>query len=95
MITDTPWKEAIEVYFRDFMRFCFPTIHDAVDWSAGWQFLDKELERIVRDAETGLRIADKLVRVYLKNGKETWILIHIEVQGYADKAFGFRMFVYN
>lgn len=95
METDSPWKEAIEAYFRDFMAFFFPNIHDGIDWNEEYQFMDKELERIVRDAETGRRIVDKLVRVCLKNGGETWFLIHIEVQGYADKTFEYRMFVYN
>jgi predicted transposase YdaD len=34
------------------------------------------------------------VKVYLKNGVEQWILVHIEVQGYKDKSFEERMFTY-
>jgi predicted transposase YdaD len=37
---------------------------------------------------------DKLVKVFLKNGEERWILIHIEVQGYRDPDFEKRMFIY-
>ena len=37
---------------------------------------------------------DKLVQVYLKDGSEKWILIHIEVQGYNDLNFPERMFKY-
>ncbi len=92
---DSPWKEAMETFFEEFMLFFFPVIHAAVDWSKGYVSLDKELEKIVRDAELGKRIADKLVKVFLKNGEEAWLLIHIEVQGYYDKKFNKRMFVYH
>jgi hypothetical protein len=91
---DSPWKEALEVYFEAFMRFCFPRIHAEIDWKKKYEFLDKELEKIVRDSEIGRRYADKLVKVHLRNGRETWLLIHIEVQGYPDAAFEKRMFVY-
>ena len=95
METDSPWKEAIETFFPEFLRLLFRQIHDAVDWSKGYRFMDKELERIVRDADSGLRVADKLIRVFLLNGEEKWIMIHIEVQGYPEKAFEFRMFQYH
>jgi hypothetical protein len=43
----------------------------------------------------GKRHADKLVKVFLKSGKEVWLLIHIEVQVQRDADFAERMFVYN
>ncbi|MEK6737891.1 MAG: hypothetical protein AABY74_04415 [Planctomycetota bacterium] len=30
---DSPWKQAIEAYFPDFMRFFFPGIYDEIDWN--------------------------------------------------------------
>ncbi len=92
---DSPWKEALEVYFEAFMAFCFPKMYRDIDWTAGYEFMDKELEKIVRDSETGRRHVDKLVKVFLKNGGETWLLIHIEVQGYRDREFPRRMYIYN
>jgi len=92
---DNPWKEALELYFEDFMGFFFPHIHAEIDWSKGYEFLDKELEKIVRDAKIGRRHADKLVKVFQISGGETWLLIHIEIQDDKDKAFEKRMFVYN
>ncbi len=92
---DSPWKEAVEDLFPAFMGFFFPTIHAAIDWSTGYEFLDKELEKIVRDATLGRRYADKLVKVFLNEGQETWLLIHIEIQGYYDTAFPQRMYVYH
>ena len=37
-------------------------------------FSTVELERVVRDAVLGRRYADKLVKVFLRDGTETWLL---------------------
>ena len=92
---DSPWKEALERYFPEFVAFFFPLVHAAIDWQRGYTFLDKELQKVVRDAKLGRRLADKLVRVFGKDGREGWLLVHIEVQGQTDPAFGKRMYVYN
>ncbi|NEP12368.1 MAG: DUF4351 domain-containing protein [Symploca sp. SIO2C1] len=92
---DSPWKDTLEWYFEPFIRLCFPEIHSAIDWSRSCQFLDKELQKVVRDAEIGRRFADKLVQVWLVNGQETWILIHVEVQGKREANFAQRMYTYN
>jgi hypothetical protein len=91
---DSPWKEILEVYFEDFMLFFFPQVHAQIDWSRGYDFLDTELAQVVRDAELGKRLADKLVKVWKLNGEETWVLIHVEIQSQEEGLFGERMFVY-
>ena len=50
---------------------------------------------MVQDAELGTRFVDKLVRVTELSGTESWIYIHIEVQGTMQAEFAKRMFVYN
>lgn len=50
--------------------------------------------RMVR-AALGRRLADKLVRVVDRQGREDWLLIHIEVQGGAEADLAERLFVYN
>ena len=92
---DNPWKEALSLYFPAFMAFFFPEIGEGIDWSRGYEFLDKEFQQIVRDADTGSREADKLVKVWRLNGEETWLLIHIEVQSQVQFIFPERMYVYN
>ena len=57
--------------------------------------LDKELQKIVPAAEQGRRFVDKLVKVWLKSGAETWLLIHVEVQTWKEGDFPKRMHVYN
>ncbi|WP_373525501.1 cytosolic protein [Nostoc sp.] len=92
---DSPWKQIIQLYFEDFMLFFFPQAHEQIDWTKQPEFLDKELEQVVRDAELGKHLADKLVKIYLKDGSETWVLIHVEIQSQEESNFGRRMYTYN
>lgn len=78
-----------------FLAFFFPEAHTAIAWERGYEFLDKELQKVVRDAKLGKRLVDKLVRVNTRDGAEAWVLVHIEVQGQADAEFPRRMYVYN
>src|SRR6056297_2844019 len=92
---DTPWKDILEAYFPQFLMFFFPLVYANIDWSKGYKFLDKELQKIVRDAKTGRRYADKLVEVISLEGKKIAIIIHIEIQGDRESAFPERMYIYN
>lgn len=92
---DSPWKEILEAYFEECMAFFFPDVHSDIDWERGYEFLDKELQQVVRDAEIGKHIADKLVKVWRKSGEQVWVLVHIEVQSQYQKKFAERMYTYN
>ncbi len=95
MREDTAWKQVITSLFREFMEFFFPEIARDIDFSRPHQFLDKEFQQIQQESRTGRQIVDKLVQVFLKDGKEKWLLIHIEIQGHQIKNFAERMFIYN
>ena len=92
---DSPWKEALDLYFEAFLALLYPTIHAQIDWSRGYESLDKEFQAIVREAETGRRYVDKLAKVWTLAGAECWVLIHVEVQTARDADFAERMYVYN
>ncbi len=92
---DSPWKEAIERNFADFLHFFFPRAHAEVDWERPVEFLDQELRAAVHDAEVGRRCVDKLVKLTRIGGSENWLYIHIEVQSDAQDEFAERMFIYN
>lgn len=92
---DSPWKEAIESAFPEFMEFFFPEIAAQIDWNRGYQFLEQELRQIVRDADTGKRHVDKLAQVWRRGGAEDLVYLHLEVQGGDETGFGKRMFTYN
>ncbi len=92
---DSPWKAALQRYLQQFLAFFFPAIAADIDWARGYDGLDKEFQQIIRRAKVGKGIADKLFKVWLRDGREHWLLIHIEVQGYYEEAFPERMFRYN
>ena len=92
---DSPWKEALEIYFKDFMEFFFPMIAAEIDWTRKYKFRDKEFQQIVRDAKLGRRYVDKLVSVLSTRGVEVKVMIHIEIQADQDINFAERMYVYN
>jgi predicted transposase/invertase (TIGR01784 family) len=91
---DTLWKGMIQEMFEDFMFFFYPKSAELIDFEAGYDFLDKTLDKLFPESKDVNRQVDKLVKVHLKNGTEQYLLIHIEVQGYNDKAFAERMFRY-
>ncbi len=91
---DSPWKLALDLYFADFMNCCFTDIAQEIDWSKGYEFLDKELQAITYDAGIGRRITDKLVKLWRKDHQEIFFLCHLEVQKY-DKTLPERMLVYR
>jgi len=37
-----------------------------------------------QEDDTGHRVVNKLVKVFLLDGSEKWLLIHIEIQGYRE-----------
>lgn len=92
---DSPWKEALELYFPAFLALFLPDAHADIDWTRGHVFLDKELQRLLPKAARGRKYVDKLVKVWRKDGREAWVLIHVEVQTQRDTDFAKRMYDYN
>jgi hypothetical protein len=91
---DVLWKGIIHELFDEFLAFYFPDYVHLVDFSQKVIFLDKELAEISPDSHSGDKRADMLAKVFLKDGTEKWLLIHIEIQGYEDEVFELRMFQY-
>lgn len=92
---DGVWKEALEIYFEEFMLFFFPGAHAEIDWTRQPEFLDKELQGVTPKSEIGGQRVDKLVKVWLKNGAEAWVLAHVEVQSQHETEFAKRVYIYN
>ncbi len=55
----------------------------------------KELQQLEPDAEIGKLLVDKVAKVWLLEGTEAWVLVHVEVQGRYDTEFAKRMYTYN
>ncbi|MCT7959725.1 DUF4351 domain-containing protein [Laspinema sp. D1] len=92
---DKPWKEALSLYFEQFLSFFFPELHDQIDWTVPYRSLEKELMELVRDSDVGTQFPDKLFEVKLINQQTVWILIHVEVQSQTDPEFNQRVYRYN
>ncbi len=92
---DELWQGALEDFAEEFIQKFYPEIYRRLDRSKPIEFLDKVLAQLHPDSEDGKRIVDKLMKVYLKKEKEPkFIYIHSEVQGYGEKKYSKRNFIY-
>ncbi|MGE0490548.1 MAG: hypothetical protein AB7S38_15180 [Vulcanimicrobiota bacterium] len=89
---DSPWKEALHVYFPQFLELLFPEVHQAIDWGRGWRVLDNEL---LGSAATTARRVDVLMEVTRLDGEASCILVHVEVQNQHEAGFSARLFDYH
>ena len=92
---DSPWKEALDDYFKDFLELLFPVVHDGIDWSVEPISRDKELQKVTATAQMPRQIADKLKEVRTLEGTVRWVLIHIEVQSQWEANFPERIFRFD
>lgn len=91
---DNFWKEALKDFFDPCLLLLFPDVHSLINWNRTFEFLEQELRRIQPEGEVDRRHVDVLVRVWLLDGSEEWLLIHVEVQTQRESAFPLRMFRY-
>jgi hypothetical protein len=95
---DILWKVVIEEVFDDLLRFLYPDADRVYNLARGIEFLDKELAELHPEPEkdSDTRFVDKLVKVYHRNGKDEWVLLHVQIQGDTTKRaeFSARMFRY-
>lgn len=57
-------------------------------------FLDTERQQIAPAHELGARSVDKLARVRLRDGREEWLWVHVEVQAQPEREFAQRIWAY-
>src|SRR5437660_5500913 len=69
---DSPWKESLDYFLAPFLAFFFPQVHTGIDWSKGYESLDKEFHQIALAAHSQKALADKLFKVWRLSGEETW-----------------------
>ncbi|SEA47845.1 RpnC/YadD family protein [Pedobacter hartonius] len=93
---DTLWKGILEPFFRDFLRFIDPVLALTINADREIVFMDKELHQEFPSDE-GIyeqRTVDKLVKLYTHEGREEWILLHLEVQDKYTRDFSQRTYNY-
>lgn len=95
--SDILWKVVLPVVLPDLLRFIYPDADEIYDMERGFDYLDKELEELDAqpEEEKDTRFADKLVKVYHRDGVEEWVLLHIEIQHDTSKKEAFPERMYN
>jgi hypothetical protein len=91
---DSPWKEMLDHFFRDFAAFAWPEAEADINWTRDPESLETEMRKLHEEAEVGPRRVDKLVKAYtLPDGEEAYL--HVEVQSQQEPSFAHRMDTYN
>ena len=95
---DGLWKDAIKRFLPQLIERTLPALYRDVDFSREPEFLSKELrdsiQRPVADEHNPPLFVDELIKIFLKDGRTEWILLHIEVQGSGGDDISFRMMLY-
>ena len=96
---DGLWKDFIQVFWREILKRFLPKLYEDADLTKEPEFLDKEFRDLLGDSEfedekAPKRFVDNLLRIFLKDGGEEWVLLHIEIQGPGGENFSLRMFRY-
>ncbi|MBQ7560624.1 MAG: hypothetical protein IJS99_02150 [Synergistaceae bacterium] len=96
---DELWKDFIADFWREILEKFIPGLYIKADLNHEPEFLDKELHDILaafndNEINTPKRYVDKLLKIFLKEGGEEWVLLHIEIQDKGGEDFALRMFRY-
>ncbi len=92
---DNTWKEGLDVFLKEFIHFFLPAVYNEIDWNKGYESQEQELREIIPGGSANKNFVDKLFKVYRKDGEETWVYIHIEIQSQFDTNMPKRMYIYH
>ncbi|WP_352425745.1 hypothetical protein [Aminomonas paucivorans] len=93
---DQAWKNALQALFPHALEFFLPSLEAHRDRTRPFEFLEQELRAVSRGVRRG-GVVDALVKVPLPEGEDSWLLLHVEIQGRAASGeipFPERMFSY-
>ena len=91
---DGLWKDAIKRFLPQLIERTLPALYRDVDFSREPEFLSKELRDSIQRPVADEHFVDELIKIFLKDGRTEWILLHIEVQGSGGDDISFRMMLY-
>ncbi len=92
---DLLWKDLFtEFHSEAVLFFLGRRVHNTIDFTYPPEFLEQELNETFAGNEPNKKITDKIVRYRLKNGKFRYLILHVEFQGKAERAFVERMYRY-
>jgi len=89
---DQLFKDLLKAFFYDFLTLFLPAVAAGIDPGL-ITFLDPQT---FTDLPQGhLRLADLVADLHASGGQFEMVLVHTEVQGELEVAFGYRMWEYN
>ncbi len=91
---DNPWKEATVRFFPDCVRKLFPQVYALVDWAREYEVIQNDLPILGIDGKTSKRNVDVLVKVWMLDGKQKLLYLHLEIQFRYEKDFARRVLIY-
>lgn len=92
---DSPWKQVCDNFFPEMLEMVLHEAYEEIDWDHPFRLLDKELPKVDLSHLTGLRVADKLIEVRLKDGEREIVFIHVEFQNQVEPKLSRRMYKFN
>ncbi len=92
---DGAWKEALRWHLKEFIELCFPLVASLIDWTSEPEWLDKEIGQIIGRSGRRNQEVDLLFKVRLFDGRDQWILCHLEIQSSYEADFIARIDLYN
>ena len=96
---DELWKDFIAEFWREILEKFIPDLYAKTDLKHEHEFLDKELHEITsalepEDSISRKRYVDELMKIFLQDGSDEWVLLHIEIQDKGGENISLRMFRY-
>jgi hypothetical protein len=91
---DSAWKYAFDGFLPQMMQMLFPAAWEEIDWSVAPVSLNSELRSLFGGEKPSELRADGLYQVARVDGRQQWLVVHVEVQSTADKDLARRMFAY-
>ena len=92
---DGAWKEALRWHLQEFIELCFPLLAGLIDWTSKPEWLDKEIGQIIGRSGRRNQEVDLLFKVRLIDGRDQWILCHLEIQSSYEADFMARIDLYS
>ncbi|WP_442589208.1 hypothetical protein ACSBL2_24630 [Pedobacter sp. AW31-3R] len=94
---DKMWKSVFNDFPVDGIKFFYPKDYETLDLERKPEFLNTELipTETSGEAESGIKIADMLIKFYTRKTKDDCLIFHFEVQDKYNPNFDSRMITYN
>jgi hypothetical protein len=91
---DSPWKDVCERKLPLVLALLYPGVEQELDWSQDHDALDQELRKFAPASRAGGRIADSLLKAFVRDGGDPRYF-HLEVQGKKERGFRRRIHICN